>query len=181
MPDRCTAGCQGSSDPWQTAIFRNVNFGSWCANFKDLYLHKGIRDISIVWAITHTPSVDFPPIVDSKNPKKNKKKKITFLCYWRLNAGFRHFAKIREKFTLRARSRQREEIIYWFWWRLKAMIHSYRLVYDTCLIIVFRRLRGQMNARQNAFFEKRPISNWFSATRCNTTSMCHDLIHSILS
>ena len=132
-----------------------------------------------LWAITHTPSVDSPPSVDPKKAKK--KKKIEIFCYWRLNAGFPHFAKIREKFTLRARSRQREEVIYWFWWRLKATIHSFRLVYDTCLILVFRRLRGQMNARQNAFFEKRPISNSFSATRCNTTSMYHALIHSILS
>ena len=143
---------------------------------------KGIRHIYLnifsLWSISHTPRVDSPPSVDSKNPKN---KKWTFMIFWRLNADFRHFAKIREKFTLRARSRQREEVIYWFWWRLKAMIHSYRLVYDTCLILVFRRLRGQMNARQNAFFEKRPISNSFSATRCNTTSMCHDLIHSILS
>ena len=141
---------------------------------------KGVEHISILWSISHTPRVDSPPSIDSKNPKK-KTKKLAFMIFWRLNADFRHFAKIREKFTLRARSRQREEVIYWFWWRLKAMIHSYRLVYDTCLILVFRRLRGQMNARQNAFFEKRPISNWFSATRCNTTSMCHDLIHSILS
>ena len=29
-----------------------------------------------------------------------------------------------------------------------------------------------MNAHQNAFFEKRPLSNCFSTTRCNTTSMC---------
>ena len=138
---------------------------------------KGIRDISIFWAIPHTPSVDFPPSVDSKKAKK----KNQIFCYWRLNAGFPHFAKIREKFTLRARSRQREEIIQRFWWRLKATIHSFRLVYDTCLILVFRRLRGQMNARQNVFFEKRPISNSFSAIGCNTTSMCHALIHSILS
>ena len=34
------------------------------------------------------------------------------MIFGRLNAGFRHFAKIREKFTLRARSRQREEVIY---------------------------------------------------------------------
>ena len=34
------------------------------------------------------------------------------MIFGRLNAGFPHFAKIREKFTLRARSRQREEIIY---------------------------------------------------------------------
>ena len=142
---------------------------------------KGVEHISIVWSISHTPRVDSPPSIDSKNPKKNKFFFFVFVIFWRLNADFRHFAKIREKFTLRARSRQREEVIYWFWWRLKAMIHSYRLVYDTCLILVFRRLRGQMNARQNAFFEKRPISNSFSATRCNTTSMCHDLIHSILS
>ena len=136
-------------------------------------------NIFTLWANPHTPSVDSPPSVDSKKAKKKQKNEI--FCYWRLNADFRHFAKIREKITSIARSRQREEVIYWFWWRLKAMIHSYRLVYDTCLILVFRRLRGQMNARQNAFFEKRPISNWFSATRCNTTSICHDLIHSILS
>ena len=121
-----------------------------------------------------TPTIHL--VISTTHRGKNE-----IFCYWRLNAGFRHFAKIREKFTLRARSRQREEVIYWFWWRLKATIHSFRLVYDTCLILVFRRLRGQMNARQNAFFEKRPISNSFSATRCNTTSMCHDLIHSILS
>ena len=143
---------------------------------------KGLQHIYLniftLWCISHTPRVDSPPIVDSKKPKK---KKIVFCTFWCLHAGFRHFTKIREKFTLRARSRQREEVIYWFWWRLKAMIHSYRLVYDTCLILVFRRLRGQMNARQNAFFEKRPISNSFSATRCNTTGMCHDLNHSILS
>ena len=101
--------------------------------------------------------------------------------YWRLNADFRHFAKIREKFTSIACSRQRKEVIHWFWWHLKATINSYHLVYDTCLILVIGGLRGQMNARQNAFFEKIPLSNCFSATRCNTTSMCHDLIHSILS
>ena len=65
-------------------------------------------NIFTLWAIPHTPSVDFPPSVDSKKAKK----KITFMIFPRLNADFRHFAKIREKFTLRARSRQREEVIY---------------------------------------------------------------------
>ena len=42
-------------------------------------LSKGIRHIYLnnftLWAITHTPSVDFPPSVDSKKAKKKNKKK----------------------------------------------------------------------------------------------------------
>ena len=72
------------------------------------------------------------------------------------------------KFTSIACSPQRKDVIQWIWWYLKATINSYHLVYDTCLILVFRRLRGQMNAGQNAFFEKRPLSSCFYTTSPNT-------------
>ena len=39
---------RGHLTPGKTAIFRNVNFRSWCAHFKDLYLRNQKRSFNIL-------------------------------------------------------------------------------------------------------------------------------------